>query len=96
MDLGRVKKKASPASLATTTVFFSSFGGLKIGWGIQQLVTARLEYRWIESFLTGLAFLYFGIFWAVLLVKRTKSDHAPRRPATDAGSILRVTDLRQP
>jgi len=80
MDLGGVKK-ASPASLATTTVFFSSFGGMKIGWGIQQLITSKLQYHWVESFLTGSAFLCFGIFWVVLLVQRATSPQgdAPKQ-----------------
>jgi len=69
MDLSSVNKH-TPRNLAISAVFFSCFGGMKIGWGIQQLAAARFQYAWIESFLVGSAFLCFGIFWAVLLVRR--------------------------
>ena len=73
MDLSSVNKH-NPRRLAISAVFFSCFGGMKIGWGIQQLATARFQYSWIESLLTGSAFLCFGIFWAVLLVRRATPD----------------------
>jgi len=52
------------------------------GWGIQQLAAARFQYAWIESFLTGSAFLCFGIFWAALLVRRATPDKGavPKQP----------------
>ena len=36
MDLSSVNKH-TPRNLAISAVFFSCFGGMKIGWGIQQL-----------------------------------------------------------
>ena len=69
MDLSIVNKH-TPRNLALSAVSFSCFGGIKIGWGIQQLIAAKFQYSWIESFLTGSAFLGFGIFWVVLLVRR--------------------------
>jgi uncharacterized membrane protein SpoIIM required for sporulation len=73
VDLSTVNKH-SPWSLAISAIFFSCFGGMKLGWGIQQFAAARFQYSWIESFLTGSAFLGVGIFWVVLLVRRATPD----------------------
>jgi uncharacterized membrane protein SpoIIM required for sporulation len=62
--------------LAVSAIFFSCFGGMKLGWGIQQFAAAKFQYSWIESFLTGSAFLGFGIFCVVLLVRRAQHDKA--------------------
>ena len=81
MDLSSVNKQ-NPRNLAISAVLFSCFGGMKIGWGIQQLIAARFQYTWIEPFLTGSAFLCFGIFWAVMLVRRATPDKGtePKQP----------------
>jgi hypothetical protein len=61
---------------------------MKIGWGIQQLIAAKSQYVWIESFLTGSAFVCFGVFLAVMLARRTnpEKDHAPK--ASDERAII--------
>jgi uncharacterized membrane protein YbhN (UPF0104 family) len=69
MDLSRVNKHSN-RTLAFSAVFWSCSGGLWLGQGIQQLVHAKWEYTWIASFLMGLAFLAYGIFWSVMLVRR--------------------------
>jgi len=73
MDL-RSMNKHTPRNLAISAIFFSRFGGMKIGWGIQQLAAARFQYSW--AFLTGSAFLGFGILWVVLLVRRAAPGKA--------------------
>ena len=70
MDLSIANKKSS-RNLAISSVFFSTVGGMQIGWGIQQVIHARPQYSWINSFLFGLCFLGVGILWSVMLVRRT-------------------------
>ncbi|MGA8408570.1 MAG: hypothetical protein WB680_15450 [Candidatus Acidiferrales bacterium] len=65
--------KHSPRFLVASAVFCSTFGGVEIGWGIQELITTRVKYDWIGSILFGVAFVCYGIFWAVMLVRRVNS-----------------------
>jgi hypothetical protein len=69
MDLSSVNKHSS-RDLALSTVFWSALGGIEIGRGLQQLIHAKLHYDWITSFLFGPTFVCYGIFWAVMLVRR--------------------------
>jgi hypothetical protein len=66
--------KHSPQVLAFNAVFFSCFGGIEIGLGVHKLLTAKLEYAWIGSFLIGSAFVLYGVFWAVMLVRRKDAN----------------------
>lgn len=72
MDLTIVKKHSS-RNLVFSAMLWSCLGGLEIGRGIQQLLSQKWLYNWIVSFLIGAAFLGFGIFWAVLLLRRIDS-----------------------
>jgi succinate-acetate transporter protein len=74
MDLSSVNKHSS-RNMAILTVCCSGFGGEQIERGIQQLIHARLQYDWTSSFLLGSAFLCYGTFWAVMLVRRTGAAH---------------------
>lgn len=72
MDLGSVNKR-SPRDLAIGAVVFSCMGGFELGRGIQGLVFTKLLYVWTAEFLFGTAFLAYGIFWAVMLLRRVGS-----------------------
>jgi hypothetical protein len=72
MDLS-VMDKHSSRRLAFSAVFWSCLGGIEIGQGIQQILARALNYPWIVPFLMGFAFLAYGIFWAVMLVRRIGS-----------------------
>ncbi|MFZ1972055.1 MAG: hypothetical protein WAU89_04370 [Candidatus Acidiferrales bacterium] len=61
MNLARINKNSSK-SLGFSAVLFSCFGGIEFGFGIRQLVTARVRFDWIGSLLLGSAFLLYGIF----------------------------------
>lgn len=77
MDLSTVSKHSSQG-VAFSAAFFSCMGGIEIGRGLNQLQAARFQYDWIGSFLVGAAFLGFGIFWAVILVRRARSAEVVR------------------
>ncbi len=62
MDLSSLNKH-SPRNLAISAVFFSCFGGIELGWAIQDLLRAKWQYKWTEELLVGAAFLAYGIFW---------------------------------
>ena len=68
--------KHSPRSLAFGAVYFSCFGGIGLGWGIQQLIHTRGEYEWTASLLIGSAFVLWGIYWAVMLVRYVSTSEA--------------------
>jgi succinate-acetate transporter protein len=72
MDLNRFDKH-SPRSLAIGAVLFSCFGGIEVGWGIRDLVHSKWQYNWTGEMLVGAAFLAYGVFWVVLLVRRAGS-----------------------
>jgi hypothetical protein len=36
--------KHTPRNLAISAIFWSCFGGMNIGWGIQQFAAARFQY----------------------------------------------------
>jgi TM2 domain-containing membrane protein YozV len=67
VDLSVVKKH-SPRNLAFSSVFWSGMGGFCLGRGVQELLQS--QYDWTVSLLFGIAFLAYGIFWAVMLVRR--------------------------
>ena len=77
MDLGNINERP-PRDLAIASVLFSFMGGIELGRGIQGLVSTRVLYPWTVEFLFGTAFLAYGIFWAVILVRRASSGHRPR------------------
>lgn len=79
MDLSRLNK-SSPRTLAISAVSFSCFGGIELGWGIQDLIHAKWQYRWTGELLMGAAFLAYGIFWAVMLVRRVSSGTEETSP----------------
>ncbi|MGA7854056.1 MAG: hypothetical protein WCA15_12080 [Candidatus Acidiferrales bacterium] len=72
MNLARINKNSSK-NLALSAVLFSCFGGIDIGFGLHQLMTARVRFDWIVSLLFGSAFVLYGIFWAVMLARRADS-----------------------
>ena len=76
MDLSVVNRH-SPRNLAISAVFWSCFGGFELGWGIQEFLSARWQYKWIHQFLFGPVCLAFGIFWAVMLVRRVNAVSNP-------------------
>ena len=73
IDLGIVKKHSS-RNLALLAISFSCAGGVELGRGIQELIASRWLYQWTTSFLIGSVFLACGIFWSVMLVRRTNSN----------------------
>jgi hypothetical protein len=74
MNLERVNKN-SPRSLAFSAVSFSCLGGIEIGIGIQELIFRRARFDWITSFLFGVAFVCYGIFWGAILARRAAPAH---------------------
>jgi hypothetical protein len=62
--------------LAISAVVFSCLGGIEIGRGIDGVIVARLQFSWIVPFLMGSAFLGYGIFQAVMLVRRISPAEA--------------------
>ena len=72
MDLSVVNRH-STRNMVISAVFFSCFGGIEIGRGIEQVQSRAVNYSWIVLFLWGAAFLAYGIFWAVMLVRRIGS-----------------------
>jgi hypothetical protein len=72
MNLAPMNKNSSK-TVALNAVLFSCFGGIEIGFGIHQLMIARVRFDWIGSLLFGSAFVLYGIFWAVMLVRRADS-----------------------
>ena len=69
MDLSIVNRHC-PRNLAISAVLWSCLGGFELGRGLQLFLSAKWDYRWIAQFLSGPVFLAFGIFWAVMLVRR--------------------------
>ncbi len=69
IDLSAVERH-SPGRLLFSAVFFACMGGIELGKGIQQLLRERVVQNWIVSFIFGFAFLAFGLFWAVMLMRR--------------------------
>ncbi len=69
-------KKNSPRATAAATVAFSCFGGVQIGLGFHELLSARQEYHWIGTFLLGIAFVCYGAYWAILLIRSSKPVNA--------------------
>jgi hypothetical protein len=69
MDLSIVSKHSS-RNLATSTICWSCLGGVDIGIGILQTLTDYHSFRWVTWLLFGVASLAFGIFWAVMLLRR--------------------------
>jgi len=76
MDLSIINKHSS-RSLAFSVVFWSCLGGLWLGMGIDELIDARLQYHWIWSLMFGAAVLAMGIFYAVMLLRRTTPSSSP-------------------
>jgi hypothetical protein len=72
MDLSVIGKHSS-RRLVFNAVFWSCLGGIEVGRGIQQILSHALNYPWIVPFLMGSTFLAYGIFWAMMLVRRTGS-----------------------
>ena len=72
MNLARMNKNSSK-TFAPNAVLFSCFGGIELGFGIHQLMVARVHFDWIGSLLFGSAFVLYGIFSAVMLVRRADS-----------------------
>jgi len=72
MDLSIVNRH-SYRRLVIAAVVWSCLGGIEIGRGIQEVLSRALNYPWIVPFLMGSAFLAYGIFWAVMLVRRVGS-----------------------
>jgi hypothetical protein len=60
--------------LVIPTVSFSFFGGTWIGMGIEHMIFRRAENNWTSDFLMGFAFLGFGIFWALMLLRRVRAE----------------------
>jgi hypothetical protein len=69
MDLSSVNKH-SPARLLSMAVFWSCIGGVWLGEGIQQFLRERFSYSWASYVLLGSVSVAFGIFWAVMLMRR--------------------------
>jgi len=69
MDPSSVKKNSAQV-MAMMAVTFSCTGGMQIGLCIHQLIASRSQYNWIGTLLIGSAFICYGIFWAVMLVRR--------------------------
>jgi hypothetical protein len=69
IDLSSVERHSS-GKLLFSAVSFACMGGIGLGEGIQQSLKERSTQNWIVSFIFGLAFLAFGIFWAVILMRR--------------------------
>ena len=86
MDLSGVNKYSFRV-LVLLTVFWSSFGGLWIGMGIDEWIFARLQYRWVGSLMMGLVALALGIFYAVVLVRRTRRNDEPSRKQPSASRL---------
>jgi hypothetical protein len=77
MDRSSVNKYSS-RNLAIFSVVFSAAGGMDIGWGIQQILHLKLQFSWIDV-LYGSAGLCFGVFCAVMLVRRTGAAQVEAR-----------------
>ena len=60
--------------IVISTVCLSFMGGALIGTGIEQLVFKRSAYNWIGNVLGGFAFFLWGIFWAVMLLRRVRAE----------------------
>jgi hypothetical protein len=74
--------------LAFSAVFWSCLGGVELGRAVQQLMVSRWisrwQYDWPISFLMGSAFLAYGIFWAVMLLRRVdRLAHKDSQQALD-------------
>jgi hypothetical protein len=76
MDLSAVNKH-SARTLAFGAVSWSCLAGFELERGIDQLIRHKWQYDWISSFLLGSAFLAYGIFWSVQLLRRTSIDQRP-------------------
>ena len=72
MDLGIVREFSS-VNLALSAVCFSCLGGVEIGLGIQRIISDYPPYRWFNCFLFGIAWLGYGVFWALTLLRRVKA-----------------------
>jgi hypothetical protein len=71
--------RLSPRRLAYGAVFFSAFGGFMSGSAVFKYLSGRPElFSWIGDALVGFAFVAYGMFWAVMLVRRANSS-IPRR-----------------
>ena len=69
-----VVNKHSSRTLGISAVFFSCLGGIELGRGIEEFIFNKGGFTWVTSFLFGPAFLAYGIFWIVMLVRRTRSS----------------------
>ena len=63
-------------ALAFNAVSFSGFGEYSLGSGVKQLIHTRGTVEWINSLLMGSAFLLYGIYWAVMLLRRVTQSEA--------------------
>ena len=77
----------SARRLAYSAVFFSAFGGFMMGRAVFGYLSARQLFHWIDEALVGLAFLAYGVFWAVLLVRRENVGALPRDTPKKAGLV---------
>jgi len=69
MDL-TVVNRHSARMLAFAAVSWSCLGGFELGRGVQEVIKNYGRFDWVKSFMFGSAFLAFGIFWVVRLVRR--------------------------
>ena len=69
MDLSIVNKHSS-RNLGIGAVLWSLIGGIELGRGIQQILIGASKGSWLVSFIFGSAFLAYGVFWVVMLVRR--------------------------
>jgi hypothetical protein len=73
-------KRHSPRTLGFSAVSWACIGGIWLGHGIEQLIHRRSEYDWTTSLLLGSAFLLYGIYWVVMLIRHATTS----RTATSA------------
>jgi hypothetical protein len=72
-----VVNKHSARGLGITAVVFCSIGGIGLGRGIEELIHTNGRFGWIASTLMGSAFLAYGAFWVVMLVRRAQAGAMP-------------------
>ncbi len=78
--LQRIDKKTSSLTMLFGVVFFSFLAGMRVDDGINSLIEAKTQYRWLVDFAIGFGFLVVAIRWAVPLLKRAKSYCANSLP----------------
>jgi len=64
--------KISPRRMAVSAVAGSCFGGFFLCNGVLEMIANYASFRWVGWYLSGSAFLAYGIVWAARLVSRIR------------------------